>query len=169
MFHKFLCIPQGIQSFKFARKGPNSLGNKKVIWFSKCIKCIWPEINLCLVYFMENTLGVRKDVNLYGFSSKPYILGIVKPLYRNQYHILISRLNSRILYSMETFLGEKNHASKCILSLSICLKILSSQGFQVLQPQHFSQISKILGPPLFYFELVGSFLDYSLLIFGYGF
>ena len=75
---------------------------------------------------MENTLGVRKYVNLDGSSSKPYILGIVKPLYWNQYHIHISRLNSRIFYSMETFLGEKNHASKCILWLSICLKIVSS-------------------------------------------
>ena len=74
---------------------------------------------------MENTLGVRKDVNMYGSSSKAYILSIVKPLYRNQYHIVISRLNSRMFYSMETFLEEKNHASKCILWLSICLKIIS--------------------------------------------
>ena len=75
---------------------------------------------------MKKDLVVRKDVNLYGSSSKPYILGIVKPLYRNHYHILISRLNLRIFYSMETLLGDKNHASKFILWLSICLKNMSS-------------------------------------------
>ena len=124
-------------SSKYAFSSPIKYGNSltvRVLLIDTVMVCSYlpsykpwkSEINLCLVYFMENTLGVIKDVNLYVSSSKPYILSIVKPLYKNQCQILISRLNSRNFYSMETFLGEKNHASKCILWLSICLKILSS-------------------------------------------
>lgn len=86
-------------------KGPTLWGDLNVIGWLVLKKCLWSDLNLCLMYSKAYITAIKKEGSIYGSYSNTYTLSIIWFSSRYQSLVLVSGMSCKNFLNSRKILG----------------------------------------------------------------